>query len=660
MIKTSFLVTVILLLVSYNNLFSQDITSSQDITKRVMRISDVIVVSKKSVVEAAVTKTVVDSVEIAQSANSSLADLLTKSTPLFIKTYGQGSVATVSFRGTGASHTQVDWNGININNPMLGQVDFSQIPMWFVDNVELYHGGSSLHNSNGALGGAVSIGTKPRWGDSYHGRVVQSVASFGKYQTMLSSGVGNDKFQFKIRYLYERADNDFEFINSAIPPFDLTVQRNAGYQKHAVVSDLYYRIGVNNFLSLNTWFHTSDRNLPTIMSYEGLGRKESDKSDEARVVLKWSKFWQNIRTELLGGYSYTGMDYLLQNNTYIDWVTNTFSNSSTNSMFSKYNVVWDISDRTILKVNANLNYHDVSTLNRMTLEGYSHDRLESGFTISFHHRFNDYLSSYALMREELVDGEFSPVMPSIGLSLNPLGEDKLILSINGTRNYHNPTLNDLYWQPGGNPDLVQEEGYSGDVSLEYSNKWEDISFKVNSSAYLSLIDDWIIWQPGEFMYWSAHNIQKVFSRGVEFNFDLRYKLTDFNFILKGNYAFTRTTNESDDIETLDSFGKQLIYIPLNKANVLFSSMYKGYYLDFIWSFTDERFTTSSNEITRHKLPYYSVCDLTLGKKIAFGDDKKRDLDIQFKVNNIFNVDYQAILWRAMPSVNYQLQFKFDF
>ncbi len=624
-------------------------------------LKEITITAKKKVEEQAVTKTIVDSVQIAQSANSSLSELLSKSTPIFVKTYGQGSTATVSFRGTGASHTQVEWNGLNINNPMLGQVDFSQIPVWFIDNVELYHGGSSLQNSSGALGGSVSIGTKPHWSEKYHGTVVQGFGSFGKYQTMASVGGGSYKFQVKARYLYERANNNFEFINTSIPPFERTTQQNAEYDKHALTTDFYYNAGKQNFLSLNLWFHTSDRNLPTIMSYEGLGRKEYDKSDEIRIVAKWSKYWKDVNTVLSSGYSRTDMDYLLSNNTYLDWVINTDSRSYTNSFFNSYKVDWNISKKSVLKANINVDYHDVSTLNRLTQEGYQNDRLECGATASFHHSFNRFISGYVLIREELTDGEFSPIMPSIGVSSSPFKDKNFSIAINGTRNYHKPTLNDLYWQPGGNPDLRSEKGYTGDLSISYENVWANkFKLKTSASGYLSKIDDWIIWQPSEYMYWTAQNIQKVYARGVEANFELKYQLRAFEFTLNGNYVFTRTTNESDNLMANDSKGKQLIYIPLHKASTLFGTRYRNFYLDFMWNFTGERFTTSSNEYTRHKLPYYSLCDLTIGKKIYLGKIKKTAFDIQFKINNLFNVDYQAILWRAMPGRNYQFQIKFDF
>jgi len=87
----------------------------------------------------------------------SLADLLSAHTPVFVKDYGKGSLATASFRGTAASHTKVLWNDIEINSPMLGQVDLSLVPNNFYSHAILNYGGSSLENTSGALGGAINL-----------------------------------------------------------------------------------------------------------------------------------------------------------------------------------------------------------------------------------------------------------------------------------------------------------------------------------------------------------------------------------------------------------------------------------------------------------------------------------------------------------------------
>ena len=65
---------------------------------------------------------------------TSSSTTLSVSVSIFSKQYGRATLSTVAFRGTAASHTQVMWNGMRINSPMLGMTDFSMIPSYFVDD----------------------------------------------------------------------------------------------------------------------------------------------------------------------------------------------------------------------------------------------------------------------------------------------------------------------------------------------------------------------------------------------------------------------------------------------------------------------------------------------------------------------------------------------
>src|SRR5687767_7836804 len=61
---------------------------------------------------------------------------------IYFKTYGNGQLSTIAFRGTSASHTAVLWNGMNINSPTLGQTDFSLFPVYLLDDITLQYGAS--------------------------------------------------------------------------------------------------------------------------------------------------------------------------------------------------------------------------------------------------------------------------------------------------------------------------------------------------------------------------------------------------------------------------------------------------------------------------------------------------------------------------------------
>ena len=118
-----------------------------------------------------------DTIILKSKSTATLSDLLIQHSPVFIKTYGPGGVSTASFRGTTASHTLVLWNGFQLNAPTLGQVDFSTIPVFLVDDVSLNWGSGTSSNSGG-LGGSVNIDNNIHFGDGIHLDIKRTFGSF--------------------------------------------------------------------------------------------------------------------------------------------------------------------------------------------------------------------------------------------------------------------------------------------------------------------------------------------------------------------------------------------------------------------------------------------------------------------------------------------------
>ena len=79
-----------------------------------------------------------DSASISLKHYESLAGLLRINTPLYVRSYGAGTLSTLGIRGGGAAHTQILWNGIPLRNPMVGLVDLALIPSvlmkWLIGN----------------------------------------------------------------------------------------------------------------------------------------------------------------------------------------------------------------------------------------------------------------------------------------------------------------------------------------------------------------------------------------------------------------------------------------------------------------------------------------------------------------------------------------------
>ena len=163
--------------------------------------------------EIGIQKTRLDTVALRDNIALSIADVLTFNSSIFVKQYGRGSLSTVAFRGTSASHTQVSWNGMKINSPMLGMTDFSMIPSYFLDDASLLHGSSSLSMSGGGLGGAVVLSTEPA---DYKGlgiQAVQGIGSFGTFDEFLRVTWGDEHWQTSTRVVFTSSRNDFTYRN---------------------------------------------------------------------------------------------------------------------------------------------------------------------------------------------------------------------------------------------------------------------------------------------------------------------------------------------------------------------------------------------------------------------------------------------------------------
>ena len=178
-------------------------------------LKEVIITSDaKMKLEAVGTKvTVLSQIEIERNRTKSLSELLLEASSIQIKSMGQGAMATASFRGTAASHTQVLWNGISLNSPQLGSFDFSQIPIYFVDDIALHHGGSAQSEGSGALGGSVNFSNSSKAVERPSFSVLTEVASNKTFTEALTAKFTKKNLTSSTRVYYQQSENNFRYLN---------------------------------------------------------------------------------------------------------------------------------------------------------------------------------------------------------------------------------------------------------------------------------------------------------------------------------------------------------------------------------------------------------------------------------------------------------------
>ncbi len=645
-------------------LFSQGMQDSVYVIEEVAITKERIFVKE----QAGMKQTHVDSMVLQNKASLSLSDLLSENTTVFIKSHGRGALATASFRGTSPSHTQVSWNGININSPMAGMVDFSLIPVYIIDELTLNHGSASLADRSGGIGGSININNRADWNDKYSIAYVQGVGSYSSFDEFLQVGLGNKKIQSKTRLYHNYSKNDYTFINRGIANIDpvsgdltnpIDTNDHASYLRYGLLQEIYYRPSTNHLLSLKYWGQYADRTIPKPTSYEGPDNSNlnSQQDRDHRLVADWKFYGDFGKLLLRSGYAEKGLDYNQMNQVPgLGLIPAIWSESRQQSLYNTFSYSGALDEDFSWEGGIDLNYHKVGSADSVSGAAFEGRRNEFSAMFAVRKGFKDRVNLNLLLRQEWVDGIRLPFIPYLGMDLRLIEGVDLLLKANIARNYHLPTLNDLYWQPGGNPDLLPEEGFTVETGVAYQQDYSGLLLKTELSFYRSQIDNWIIWIPSYRGYWEPRNIRSVLSKGLEYSIQLQGYLSEFSYRLSATYGYTSAVNQGDPLIWSDeSYGKQLVYIPLHSGNMMTHLGWGNLFFIYQFNAYSERYTTSSNDVSqRDRLYPYFMNDISMGSTFNL---KRVDLSLEFKVYNLFNEPYHTILYRPMPGRNYQLVFK---
>jgi iron complex outermembrane receptor protein len=265
-----------------------------------------------------------------------------------------------------------------------------------------------------------------------------------------------------------------------------------------------------------------------------------------------------------------------------------------------------------------------------------------------------WLEARLLVREMLQNNRFLSPDFSVCSEIKPFPEKYYFIKASFSKNSKIPTLNDIYWSPGGNPELENEKGYSYEITWDMTNNIsKSLSIKNDLTFFRNHLYNMIQWHPGEFSYWEADNISNLTTAGLESSVGIIYASSALNARLNAGYSYTRATNEGLSIDNLMLTGKQLVYIPVNQIHVLLRLRLRQFYSTITTSYTGRRFLTADNS---QYLPQYSVSDLNLGLKF---NTRHTSYDVGFIIENLFNASYQNIAYYPMPGRSYLVSIVFQ-
>ena len=671
--KKSHLILLFLLL-PFVNMAQED-----DDIKWYLNLPEIPIYADRPIKEIGVQQTKMDSIVLKENIALSVADILTFSSPIFVKNYGRATLSTVAFRGTSASHTQVSWNGMKINNPMLGMTDFSMIPSYFIDDATLLHGTSSVNETGGGLGGSVQLSTKPVKTDGFGLQYIQGIGSFKTFDEFLRLTYGNEHWQTSTRIVYSSSPNDYEYrnhdkkeniydenMNIIGQYYPIERNRSGAFKDFHFLQEVYYDTKKGDKFGFNAWYINSDRELALLSVDYGDDTEFENRQKEHtfRTVMSWDHIKENWKLATKAGYINTNMAYDYKRDLGNGIMAHMIqSRSKINTLFGQAEGEYYISDKWLFTANLTAHQHFVKSHDKTIIQqngdvapvGYHKARPELTSSVSAKWRPVDRFGMSVVIREEMYGNEWTPIIPAIFIDGVISRKGDVVAKASASRNFRYPTLNDLYFMPGGNPDLKKESGWTYDAGLSFAVGKEGVySLSGSANWFESFIHDWIIWLPTTKGFFSPDNIKDVHAYGIETKAELDVALSeDWNLGLDGTFSWTPSINEGEPRSPADqSVGKQLPYVPEYSSTVTGRLTWKTWSFLYKWCYYSERFTMSSNDITlTGKLPKYYMSNISLEKIVSF---KWADLSFKGAINNLFNEEYLSVLSRPMPGINFEI------
>lgn len=633
------LCSLILLFITFNNCFSQE--SYLD----TIDISTVTIKSNFRIEEEdnSFKKLQIDSVQMSQKSTGTLADVLSEHSTIFVKSYGVGGLSSVSFRGTSAAHTMVLWNDIPINSSLNGQIDFSLIPLAFFDGIEIDFGGASLEKNAGSLGGSINLQNTVDYTNRFSVAFQQQVASFGNIGTSAIIKVGKSKYQSNYRLFRKQGENDFKFTNLGKNGFPEEKLQNASVEQFGLLKEFFFKPTKTSELMLQASVISTDREIPAIMLVNNNRELQNDQAYRATLGYKVEKI--NWKLNLKSSGFIDQLDYRNQ-------LLQTKTNTTFRGIKNLAHFNWDFTKRQQLNVKLHADFDEAIS------ETYTGNKVlqRQAIFVNYNYSPTERIKTSAILRTEALTNQLTLLLPAFGIIYQLGKESNYLLRLNASMNAKYPNLNDLFWQPGGNPDLRVER--SKNLELGITNKYVPIqdwmSWKLEASAYYMLITDYILWRPTAFGYWNSENLQEVISRGGEVNWSVRTKWRKWRNTTTVQYSYTSSVNQLVKQENDASKGKQLIYVPEHSANIFSQFNYKQWQLIYQLNYTGLRYTTTDNS---DFLPFYNLHNFKVQRGMRFG---KHLFSVSAQVNNFLDADYQAIQWRPMPGRNFGITLNYNF
>lgn len=534
---------------------------------------------------------------------------------LQMQSIAPGGLTTILHRGHGHRHLAVLWEGINIQNPINGTFDLNLLPLELFQSTGFNSFSSPVIQGINAMAGSVLLMQDGRR-ESNMGFRWNSMQNY-----LLHSNVFFDRKLMRHHFgvSYRRDNNKFRyrFFGSELDREGGDVELLSFTYKSSV------EVGSHGRFSVSTLLQDAVREVPVSITSQYQKQIQKDKS--LRLNFNYVHLFDRFFVE---GRSFM-MTERLEFNTPI--------------IYSK-------SDLT--RYGAELTVYDADTRQNFISARYRFDKAKANFYIDVKTRTSINLSTGRSMKVgHLWDFDFQLGMDLVDYhQWLPNWYSSISFRawrFSYARSNNLPGFNDLYWPGAGRTDLKPEN--SDRFQLAYSKMLLHMNFK--ALTYASIVDNWILWNPGSDGFWYPENQKKVFSRGVELSIDRKFSRGKiWNIRPQIEYAFNKTTVLKHYFNAA-LVGKRLIYTPLHRFSASLKFENGRHSALAQWQFTSTRYSDIKN---LEELPAYDLCNLLYSYK------GPGSWHFSLGINNLLGASYEIVPFYPMPGRNIDIGIQYFF
>ncbi|MDF4202688.1 TonB-dependent receptor [Maribacter sp. SA7] len=557
---------------------------------------------------------------VIQRTNGLLTTLLAFNSNIYFKENGFGMVSSPAFRGTNASHTAVVWNGININSQLNGQVDFNTINPFNYNSVSIRSGGGSVQYGSGAIGGSIHLNNDLLFKEHFDNQVSIGYGSYDTKKINFNQTYGRRLISYSLGVNYNASDNNYKYLNTN------EENKNGEFNNLNLNWNIGYVLSENQMLKLYHQTFIGDRNLSGNLVV--LGRSKYI-DNHYRTQVEWGRFGTKAISKVKLAYLQEEYKYFENKDAAI------FSFGKVSNFLARYSLDYKLSK--FFRLNSFLEYNNYKGAG----DSFGNPKRDDfSATALLKHIISSKIAYNVSVRQDFSSDFSSPLVFSFDGSYSLT--DSYDIKINASKNFRTPTFNDLYWQPGGNLELVPEKSYQ----LDFGNVLKIGAVSMQYNGYYISTKDMIKWLPNNEGFWSPINIDDVEIYGAEAKIEANYSLGKNQELgIKTNYAYTVSEDKSTN--------EQLIYVPFHTANG--SLEYRIADLNLFY----QHLFNGSVSIVGGELKEYQVANF--GATYT-ADILKKDLKytIGVTINNVFNTYYENVALRPMPNRNIQTQLILNF